>query len=103
MVILLSPFVPHIAEEMWQKLGNKDSIFHLSWPDYERNAVQVDELQLVVQINGKVRSKITVAAGLSESELKEIVLQDEKVIKWLGGKEIKKFFIVQGKLASVVV
>jgi len=102
-VILLSPFVPHIAEEMWQNLGNKDSIFHLSWPEYDKGAIQLDEVELVVQVNGKMRAKLSVAAGLPEDELKNIVLADEKVIRWLQGKEIKKFLIIQGRLASIVI
>ncbi len=102
-VILLSPFVPHIAEEMWRRLGKKDSIFQLSWPAYDKEAIQAEEALIVVQINGKVRAKITVPYDISEEELKKRILQDEKVVTWIGGKPVKKFFLVPKKLASIVV
>ncbi len=102
-VILLSPFVPHIAEEMWQRLGKKSSIFRLSWPGYDKGAIQEEQVLIVLQVNGKVRGKITVPHNLEEERLKELILQDEKIIKWMGAKPIKKFFIVPKKLVSIVV
>lgn len=102
-VVLLSPFVPHIAEEMWQRLGKKNSIFCLSWPAYDKEAIQAEEALIVVQINGKVRAKITVPYDINEEELKKRILQDEKVAAWIGGKPVKKFFVVPKKLANIVV
>ena len=102
-VILLSPFVPHIAEEMWQRLGKESSIFKLPWPVYDKEAIQEDEALIVVQINGKVRAKITVSSDIEEKELKELVLQDEKVLKWIEGRSVKKFVFVPKKLVSIVV
>jgi len=102
-VILLSPFVPHIAEEMWQKLGKKNSIFKLSWPVYEHEVLQAQEALIVVQINGKVRAKITVAHNTEEEKLKKIVLEDERVIKYIDGKKPKKVLIVPNKLVSIVI
>ncbi|MBN3038232.1 MAG: leucine--tRNA ligase [Candidatus Omnitrophica bacterium] len=102
-VVLLSPFVPHIAEEMWQRLGEKGSIFQRPWPQYDRDAIEAEEVLIVVQVNGKVRAKITVAVGTKEEEIKEIVLGDEKVTKWIEGKEIKNFLVIQNKLVSIVV
>lgn len=102
-VILLSPFVPHIAEEMWQRLGKKNSIFHLSWPTYDRAALQTTEALIVVQINARVRAKITVPFDTEEGKLKKLILQNEKVARWVKGKKIKKFFLVPNKLVSIVV
>ena len=103
MVKLLAPFVPHIAEEMWQRLGNKGSAFCLRWPNYDRVAIQQKEVSIVVQINGKVRAKITAPFDVREEELKQLILQDEKVAKWIKDRPFKKFFVVPNKLVSIVV
>lgn len=102
-VILLSPFVPHMAEEMWRRLGNKDSIFGFSWPTYDREAIHVEEVLIVVQINGKVRAKITVPVNMKEDQLKKLILEDEKVTKWITDKPISKFLLVPNKLVSIVI
>ncbi len=102
-VILLSPIVPHICEELWQKLGNNKSVLETPWPGYNREAIKEEEVLLVVQINGKVRSKITVNAGSSEEEIQKIVLADERVKRWVENKEIKKIIVVQKKLVNLVV
>ena len=102
-VILLSPFVPHMAEEMWQKLGKKNSIFCLSWPSYNREVLQAKEALIVVQVNGRVRAKVTMPCDLEEDELKKLILEDEKVTKWIGGKPVKKFLVVPNKLVSIVI
>ncbi|NQS99749.1 MAG: class I tRNA ligase family protein, partial [Candidatus Omnitrophica bacterium] len=102
-VILLAPFVPHVAEEMWQRLGKKGSIFRLAWPAYDRQAILSEQVLIVVQINGKMRAKITVPHGLEEEKLKELILEDQQVTKWIGDKQIKKFLIVQNRIASLVI
>lgn len=102
-VILLSPFVPHVAEEMWQKLGKKNSIFKLSWPVYEHEVLQAEEALIVVQINGKVRAKITVAHNTEEEKLKRIVLEDKRVIKYIADKIPKKIHVVPNRLVSIVI
>ena len=102
-VILLSPFVPHIAEEMWQRLGKKNSIFRLCWPAYDKKAIEEEEVLIVVQVNGKVRGKITVPHNIEEEELKKLILQDEKITKWIGTRPIKNFFVVPKKLVNIVV
>ncbi len=102
-VILLSPFVPHIAEEMWQRLGEKNSIFRLPWPSYDKEAIKQEAVLIVVQVNGKVRAKITVPRDIEEGELKKLILQDEKVARWIGGKPVKKFFVVPNKLVNIVI
>jgi len=101
-VILLAPLVPHISEEMWQMLGYKSSIFDTPWPTYDERALSVEKVMIVVQVNGKVRSKIEVSFGIKEEELKNAVLLDEKLKRWLEGKEIRNFVVVPNKLVNIV-
>ena len=103
MVILLSPFVPHVSEELWQQLGNKSSIFSAKWPEYNPALIKSDYITLPVQVNGRLRSKIEVPVDISDGDVKKKVLSDEKVKQWLGDKEIKKLIIVPNKLVNIVV
>jgi leucyl-tRNA synthetase len=102
-VILLAPFVPHVAEEMWQKLGNKESVFNAEWPMYDKNALSQSTIEFPIQINGKLRSKIKAPSAADEDEIKKLVLKDQIVIKWLEGRTPKKIIIVKGKLVNLVV
>jgi len=102
-VILLSPFVPHISEEMWQRLGNQPSIFKLKWPEYDPKQIKEAIFTMPIQINSRLRSKIEVDVNIQEEELKELILADEKVKKWIGGKPIKKFIIIPNKLVNLIV
>jgi len=102
-VVLLSPFVPHISEEMWERLGNKPSIFNLKWPGYDPDIARSARITIPVQINGRLRSKIEAEPGINDEELKKIILADEKVKKWVGKKEIKKFIIVPDRLVNIIV
>jgi leucyl-tRNA synthetase len=101
-VTLLAPFVPHIAEEMWQKLGNKQSIFTRPWPDYEEKVLKQDKITVVVQINGKLRAKIGVSTEIKEEELKTKALTEEKIKNWLKGKIVKRCIIIPQKLINIV-
>jgi len=100
---ILSPFAPHICEELWSMLGNKKLLAFEPWPKFDPKLAQESEITLVVQINGKVRDNILVPAEISESEAKEKALTSEKVIKWLDGKQPKKVIYVKGKLVSIVI
>jgi leucyl-tRNA synthetase len=102
-VLLLSPFVPHIAEELWEKLGYKGSIFHQSWPGYDEKYLKEEEMVIVVQVNGRVRTRITVTTDISEEKLKAQALANERIKELTTNKEIKKVIIVPGKLVNVVV
>jgi len=102
-VILLAPFVPHIAEEMWEKLGNKESVFKAAWPAYDKDAMIRDTIELPVQINGKLRSKIEISSGAGEDEIKKIVSRNPVINKWIEGKLPKKIIIVKGKLVNLVI
>jgi len=102
-VLLVSPFVPHLAEEMWQQLGNKESILKARWPGYEERFLEEKVITLVIQINGKLRSKVQVPADISEEKLKGIVLSDEKVKSWVKNQPVKNFIIVPKRLINIVV
>ncbi|OGW04261.1 MAG: leucine--tRNA ligase [Nitrospinae bacterium RIFCSPLOWO2_01_FULL_39_10] len=103
LIILLSPFVPHIAEEMWEKMGNKGSVMKEPWPSYNPEFIKSEEMTIIVQINGKVRSRVTVSVDISDDDLKNTVLSDIKVKEWTNDREIKKFVIVPKKLVSIVI
>lgn len=99
---LLAPFAPHLGEELWQQLGNKTSVFESEWPGYNPELVELEEIELVIQINGKVRDKIMAPAKISEDEAKKLALASEKVQNYLFGKEPKKIIFVSGKLVNIV-
>jgi len=102
-LILLSPFAPHISEELWSKLGEKKSIFKESWPKYDQKLIKEEVITLVIQVNGRVREKIEVESDISEEKAKELSFSREKVKKWIEGKGIKKIIFVPGKLINIVV
>ncbi len=103
LIIMLSPIAPHFCEEIWQNLGNKESIFKADWPKFDPRMLVEDIVTMVVQVNGKVRSKLDVALNLSEDKLKEICLADEKLKLWIDGKPFKKFIVVPNKIINIVV
>ena len=102
-VLVLSPFAPHIAEELWQKLGHKTSLAYEPWPAYDATKLQQTTVEVVVQINGKLRSKLTVAKDTPEHELETLCLADENVKRHLDGKKLIKAIVVKNKLVNLVV
>jgi|GEM_PF-6892 non-canonical purine NTP pyrophosphatase (RdgB/HAM1 family) len=102
-ILLLAPFAPHIAEELWEGLGNTGSVHTHQWPAYNPKLIRDKEIELVVQVNGKVRDKIMVSADISEEEARAIALGSSKVNRWFEGKEPKKVIVVKGKLVSIVI
>jgi len=103
LTLLLSPIVPHFAEELWEALGNSSSILLAPWPSYLAEALEKDELLIVIQVNGKLRSKFSVATDTDEETIKQIALADERLKKFLDGRTIKKVIYVKGKLVNIVV
>jgi len=103
LVLLLSPFAPHLSEELWKELGNKNSISPENWPEYNSDFIKDDVTTLAVQINGKLRHTFDVPVDESEEKIKDMALGFEQVQKWLEGKEPKKVIYVKGKLISIVV
>ncbi|MFH1938183.1 MAG: leucine--tRNA ligase [Patescibacteria group bacterium] len=100
---LLSPFAPHITEELWECLGYKKSISLEKWPQYDEKSTQEETWSLIIQINGKVRDKIEVKKGISEKEAKELALSQEKIKKWLENKKPKKIIYIPNRLINLVV
>ena len=103
LALLLAPFAPHFAEELWRGLGHRESIAGEAWPLHDPAAIVATEITLVVQVNGKVRSKLIMPAGLSDQEVRSAALADAKVREHLAGREPKKVIVVQGKLVNVVI
>ncbi|NQU83177.1 MAG: leucine--tRNA ligase [Parcubacteria group bacterium] len=102
-VILFAPLAPHISEEMWQNLGNEKSVFLESWPKYDKDLIRDEEIELIIQINGKLRDTVRVSADISEEDARELALASEKVKKHLENKEIKKVIFVKSKLINIVI
>ncbi|MEE9368121.1 MAG: leucine--tRNA ligase [Pontiella sp.] len=102
-VLLLSPFAPHIAEELWVELGNTAGVMNADWPVVNEEALKRDELELVVQVNGKVRAKIKVASSATKEEIETTALAAEKIQSWLEGKTIRKVIVVPGRLVNIAV
>jgi len=100
-VMLLSPIVPHVAEELWQQMGGKGTILDQQWPAWDPAALKVDEVEMAVQINGKVRARLRLQADLGEEQVKEAALADERVQKNLEGKTIASIKVVPGRLVSI--
>ena len=100
---ILSPFAPHICEELWNKLGHKSSIFKESWPKYDEKLIRKETIELVIQINGKVRDKIETNAEISQSEAEKLALSRDKIKKFIGNNKIKKIIFVKGKLINIVI
>lgn len=102
-VLLLAPIAPHFAEELWEALGYESSILLASWPEYNEEALSKDELLIVVQVNGKLRSRFNVDADTDDNAIKEMALSDERVKKFIKNKPVKKIIVVKKKLVNIVV
>ncbi len=102
-IIMLSPFIPHVTEELWQIVGGEGSVHNQEWVTYDEKALVKDEIELVVQVNGKIKGKIVVGANLTDDEIKDIAVSDEKVKSFTDGKEIVKVIVVKGRLVNIVV
>ena len=101
-VLLVAPYAPHLGEELWVKLGHEGSVSKAPWPAYREELTHDEEKEIVVQVNGKVRSKFIAPAGTSKEDLIEMAWRAEKIAEWLAGKEIVKVIAVQDKLVSFV-
>ncbi len=102
-VLLLSPMVPHVCEELWSRLGNEGGISRAAWPVFDPAIARADEVEIVIQVNGKLRGKISAAADAADDELKQQALDSDSVRPWIEGRDIKKVIVVPGKLVSIVV
>jgi leucyl-tRNA synthetase len=102
-VLMLAPIIPHVCHVMWQRLGNKQAIYEVQWPLVDANALKKDDMELVVQVNGKKRATITLPIGIERNEIENAALNNENVKKYTEDKLIAKVVIVPGKLVNVVV
>ena len=103
LVVMVSPVAPHIAEELWKKLGHTDTVTYEPFPTFEEKWLTDDEVELPVQINGKVRSRITVAADASQEQIIEVALADEKIAPQIEGKNLVKQIVIPGRMVNLVV
>ncbi len=102
MIILLSPFVPHLAEELWHDIGREESVYRQRWPEYDEEAMKSERVTIVIQVNGKVRASIEVSSELGREEIEEIALGSDRVQKWIASKEVKNIIYVPNKLINIV-
>jgi leucyl-tRNA synthetase len=102
-VRLLNPFVPHISEELWQLLGHQQSVEASGWPDWDASALVAETITMVVQVNGKVRGKISIAVEAEKEQIEKTALQDQNVQRFIAGKQVRKIIVVPGRLINIVV
>ena len=103
LIRLLASFAPHLTEELWEQIGEKFSVHNQSWPKYDESLITQESTTLIVQINGKVRDKIEINSEMNEKEIKELVLESDRVKKWIQDKQVKKFVYIKNKIANIVI
>ncbi len=103
LIVMLAPFVPHVTEELWQIVGGEGSVHDQAWIQYDESALVKDEIEIVVQINGKVKDKMMIAAGLTDDQIKEAALENDKIKELTSASQILKVIVVKGKLVNIVV
>jgi len=101
-VVLLYPFVPHISSQLWEELGHQESLEGQGWPDYSEDALEEEKLLIVIQVDGKVRGRISVSVDASEESIKKEALADSKVSAFTKGEKIQKVVQVPGRLVNIV-
>jgi len=103
LLLLMAPPTPHIAEELWARLGKPYSIHNQPWPDYDPELAKEEQITLIVQVNGKVRDRIMVDAGINEEDARTAALASEAAQRFMEGKEPKEVIVVPGRLVNIVV
>ncbi len=103
MIVLIAPFAPHLGEELWEKRGHRDSVFDQQWPGYDETKIATEQIPIVVQVNGKVRSTIEVELNASDNQVIQHAMQDEKVAKYIAGKTVVKQIVVKNRLVNLVI
>jgi len=100
-VLLLAPYAPHLAEELWEKLGHKQSLAYAPWPKFDAALLKEDTITVILQVNGKIRDRLEVPAQTSSADLEKLALANERVREHLTGKQVKKIIVVPGKLVNI--
>ena len=103
LLTLLAPFAPHMAEELWEMLGQPASIFREAWPTADPALVLEERVEVVVQVNGKVRARLEVARGYAEEPLKALALAEPRVQPWIEGRAVRKVVVIPDRLVNIVV
>ncbi len=101
-ILLLAPCAPHFCEEIWESFGNKTSIFNAKFPEFDEKALVKDEVEYAIQINSKLKTRLTLPCGISNDEIKEILLKEDKIATEIAGKDIKKFIVVPNRLVNII-
>jgi leucyl-tRNA synthetase len=101
LVLMLAPFAPYLAHELWEMLGETSELLRAPWPQYDPELAKEEEIEIAIQVNGKVRSRITIPVDASEDQVRERALADEKIKAAIGGKEIVKVLVVKGRLVNI--
>jgi leucyl-tRNA synthetase len=102
LVRMLSPFAPHMAEELWEALGHADGVVAAGWPEFDEAVAKAEEIVVPVQVNGKLRGRLTVPVDTSEDRLRELALADPQVQSHINGRSVKKVVVARGRLVSIV-
>jgi leucyl-tRNA synthetase len=103
LIVMLSPFAPHTAEELWEQYGHEGTLAATRWPQYDTEAAKAEEVELPVQVNGKVRGRLSVPPDIAEADLEKLALAHPAVQPYLQGRTVKKVVIAKGRLVSIVV
>jgi leucyl-tRNA synthetase len=103
LIPMLSPFIPHVAEELWEAIGNREMLVFHRWPEYREDFTRKEEIEIVLQVNGKIRSRKTVAANITRDEMERMALDDRRIKEYTKNKEIRKIVVVPGKLVNIVI
>jgi leucyl-tRNA synthetase len=102
-ILALSPFAPHIAEELWEKLGHTETLAYEPWPQYDKELIKEKEIELAVQVNGRIKDRIVVSAEADEDQIKQQALASQKVTAALAGKQPKKIIVIKSRLVNIVI
>ena len=102
-VIMLSPMTPHICHALWQQLGHETALIDQPWPAVDEAALELDMIELVVQVNGKLRGRVSVPADADKDAIEKLAVADENVQRFVDGKDIRKVIVVPGRLVNIVV
>jgi leucyl-tRNA synthetase len=103
LILLLAPFAPHFAEELWARLGHGDSLAYAPWPTLDERYLKADTLEIAVQVNGKVRGRLTIPAAANEAQVLELARNDENVSRHLSGKSLRRAIYVPGRIINFVI
>jgi leucyl-tRNA synthetase len=103
LILMLSPFAPHTAEELWEQYGHRGTLSAAAWPVFDAEAARAEEIVIPVQVNGKIRSRLTVTPDIADDELQQLALADPAVQPYTRGKAVRKVVIAKGRLVSIAV